>query len=174
MPRCEKIKTDKVICDEIFFLRHEENDVPINFVEDIPVGSTIGGTVQVALSKCDVIVDDINDLFIVDLLFIVQKELTITLPDETEIPLEFVERVPFEVDFRKCRPSNLEILDITPDQLSCHIVRISGNDVITMNTDNDTFSEVLDIEIKIKILAEIQEFLALCPNNNLVEISVSN
>ena len=64
----------------------------------------------------------------------VQKELTITTPDESLIPLEFGMRLQRSLEFRKSFPSVLEAID--PDLLvglECHIVRIAGTDVVTLN-----------------------------------------
>lgn len=170
MSACEKIKTDVVVCDEIFYFDHEEIDVPLGF--DAPAGSVLEGVVTVTLSACDVSIG-LGGEFIANVLFIVQKELLLTTPDGTEFPLEFVERIAYEGEFRKCSVDVLDILNLDPEQLRCYIVRTAGTDVITLNTDNDTFSENLTIELKVKIVAEVQQFMSLCSSRNSVDIPIT-
>ncbi len=160
MNSCELINSKKVICDEIFYLEHEENDVSIEYFEDIPDGSTISGTVEVTLTDCNVFV--VNDLFLVNFIFVVQKELEITTPepDSEIIPLEYLERLQFEdIEFRKCSPAIIEEQGINLNDLKCEVIRTNARDTIELDTDNDSFDEDLNIEIKIKIIADVQEFI---------------
>ncbi len=167
---CEKIRTDVVVCDEIFYFEHDEINVPLGF--DAPPGSILSGTVTVTLSECDVFIVG-EGTFVADVLFIVQKELLLTTPAGDVFPLEFLERLRFVEPFRKCDASVLEILGLLPEQLRCHIVRTDGNDNITLNIDNDTFSEELTIELKIKVMAEVQQFLRLCSPRHSVDIPIT-
>lgn len=167
---CEKIKTDVVVCDEIFYFEHEEIDVPLGF--DAPPGSVLSGVVTVTLSECDVFIVG-EGTFAADVLFIVQKELILVTPDGTEFPLEFVERLRYVETFRKCDATVLEILGLLPEQLRCQIVYTSGRDTLTLNTDTDTFSEDLTIELKVKVTAEVQQFMRLCSPRHTVDINVA-
>jgi hypothetical protein len=166
---CEKLVSDVVVCDEIFYFEHDEIDVPLGF--DAPTGSVLSGTVTVTVSQCDI--DVVEDDLVATVLFIVQKELLLTTPAGDEFPLEFVERLQFVEAFRKCDASVLELLGLEPEQLRCHIVRTSGFDTITLDTDNDTFSEELTIELKLKITAELQQFFKLCSPRNTANISIT-
>lgn len=166
---CEKIKSDVVVCDEIFYFEHEEIDVPLGF--DAPPGSVLSGVVTVTLSECDVNV--VGDAFLAEVLFIVQKELTLTTPDGRVFPLEFLERLAYVAEFRKCTAIVLEFLGLAFEQLRCHIVYTSARDTITLNTTNDTFNEDLTIELKVKILAEVQQFMQLCSPRHSVDIRVA-
>jgi hypothetical protein len=167
---CEKITTDVVVCDEIFYFEHDEINVPLGF--DAPPGSVLSGVVTVTLSECDVFIVGEGTL-VADVLFIVQKELLLTTPAGDVFPLEFVERLRFVEPFRKCGAGVLELLNLQPEQLRCQIVRTAGRDTITLDTDNDTLSEELTIELKIKVTSEVQQFIKLCPPRHTVDIPIA-
>lgn len=169
MSSCEKIRTDVVICDEIFYFDHVEIDVPLGF--DAPAGSTLAGTVTVTLASGDVFIGS-DDMFWLEAMFMVQKELLLTTPDDETFPLEFMERMVFLEPYRKCDATVLDILDLTPEQLSCHIVYTGARDTLILNTDTNTFSEELTIELKAKILAEEQIFVRLCSARRSVDIPI--
>lgn len=170
MSHCEKIRTDVVICDEIFYFNDLEIDVPLGF--DAPADSTLAGTVSVTLAECKVTIDE-GGSFVLETLFIVQKELTLTTPTGEEFPLEFMERLVFDATFRKCNAAVLDLLGLSPEQLSCHVVYTNAFDEITLDTDADTFTEDLTIELKAMVIAEEQVFMQLCPPQNSVDIPVN-
>ncbi|NLK08391.1 MAG: hypothetical protein GX316_06780 [Firmicutes bacterium] len=170
MSACDTFNTDVVVCDEIFYFEHDEVDVPLGF--DAPAGSVLDGVVTVTLSACDIDILESGE-FIVNALFIVGKELALTTPDGTVFPLEFVERLLYTGTFRKCSAEVLGIWNLSPEQLRCYVVRTSGRDVITLDTDNNTFSEELTIELKVQIIGEIQEFLPLCSPRHSVDIAIT-
>lgn len=170
MACCEKIRTDIVVCDEIFYLNHVEIDVPLGF--DVPPGSELSGVVTVTLSSCDVCA--VDSILLADLVFLVQKELLLTTPTGEEFPLEFLERLPYVVQFRKCAPCDIDLLGLSFEQLRCYVLYTNGVDTITLNPDNDSFSEDLTIEIKLKITGEVQEFLTLCPRRHNTDITVTS
>lgn len=167
---CEKIKTDVVVCDEIFYFEHDELNIPLGF--DAPTGSVLSGVVTVTLSECDVFIVG-DGSFVADVLFLVQKELLLTTPAGDVFPLEFVERLRFVEPFRKCDAGVLGILRLLPEQLRCQIVRTAGRDTLSLDTVNDTFSEELTIELKVKVTAEVQQFIKLCSPRNTVDIPVT-
>ena len=183
-PHCEKVKVDRVICDEIFYVEDDEFDIPIGEIR-VPTGSTIDGVVTVTVTECDPRVDfELNRLF-ADVVFMVQKELTITTPDQTLIPLEFGFRLERALEFRKCFPFELEAID--PDllvDLECHIVRIAGTDNVTLNPStidpvtgeflkDATFDEELTILVKVKLIQERQLILQACSPRQQVDIEVA-
>lgn len=181
---CEKVKVDRVICDEIFYIQDLEEDVPIGEIV-VPPGSTIEGTVTVTVLECDPIVDLDEDTLSALLTFMIQKELTILTPDADEIPLEFGFRLEEVVEFRKCFPN--ELLAIDPDlleDLECQIIFVSGTDEVELTPStfdqeanaflkDATFTEDLVIQIKIKLVQERQLVLALCPPRHQDEITVT-
>lgn len=190
---CEKVKVDRVFCDEIFFIEDDEvqatgTEVPIGEVP-VPSGSQIFGDVTVTVLNCDLEVepveeDQVIDVFRVNLELMVQKELGIDRPDDLEtIPLEFGFRIFRTFDYRKCRPSQIrEIFGDTEaeeifEQLRCQIVFVDANDriALTPGTDevdppfkNAFFEEELDITVKMKLVQEVQLALAMCPGTNQV------
>lgn len=183
-PRCEKVKVDRVICDEIFYVEDDEFAIPIGEIR-VPPGSIIDGVVTVTVLECDPRVDfTLNRLF-ADLTFMVQKELTITTPDQTLIPLEFGFRLERSLEFRKCFPLELQAID--PDLLvglECHIVRIAGTDNVTLRPStvnpetgellkDATFDEELTILVKIKLIQERQLILEACSPRHQVDIAVA-
>ena len=184
-PRCEKVKVDRVICDEIFYVEDDEFAIPIGEIR-VPTGSVIDGNVTVTVLECDPRVDfELNRLF-ADVVFMIQKELTIFTPDQTLIPLEFGFRLERSLAFRKCFPLDLEAID--PDLLvglECHIVRIGGTDNVTLNPSsrdietgeflkNASFDEELTLLVKIKLIQERQLILQACSPRHQVDIDVSS
>jgi len=173
---CEKLYAKQVICDEIMYFEHDEIDVPINYVDEIPENSNITGTVQVIVENCEITTVTIDDqeFFAANFVFLTQKELEITTPDNTIIPLEFVERITESALLRKCIPADLELLNINLDQIKCEIINLNANDLMILNTTPaNSFSEELTIEVKMKIIADVQKFFQLCPGKQCVDINVS-
>ncbi len=95
---------DRVICDEIFYIEDDEFDIPPIGEIVVPPGSTIEGIVTVTVMNCTPAVDLVLNLLEAELVFMVQKELTIITPDEGLIPLEFGFRLARSIAFRKCFP----------------------------------------------------------------------
>jgi len=170
MSYCEKIKTDQVVCDEIFFFEHEEDNIPVNFIDELPPESELTGTVLVTVLECEVVAEE---FFTVEVTFLLQKELEIVTPEQQIIPLEFVERFQEEAAFRKCFPTDLELLDIDLDQLYCHVVHTEAEDVFNLDTAAGTFDENLTIELKLKLLAKVQEVVKRCPRDQTVVLEVN-
>ena len=179
---CDKFKVKRVICDEIFYVSHIEEDVVIGDVE-IPDDGVINGEVTVTVLDCNPVLvtneqGEITDIQ-AEIVVMIQKELTITGTDEqgqsVELPLEFAERQLFTLDFRKCDPAVLN--DIDPDllnDLECQVIWVNGMDDITLDQDAGTFDEELTIIVKLKLVQERQLHLALCPAKNQFEIDVTS
>ena len=103
----------------------------------------------------------------------VQKELEITTPEGTVIPLEFVERIPRVGFFRKCFPSDFDLMNVDIDDIFCQIVSTEATDVVTINeTPANTFNEDLNIQVKVKLVQEVQKVVSLCPDTNQVNVEV--
>lgn len=177
---CDKFKVDRVICDEIFYVEDDEFDVPIGEIV-VPEGSVIGGTVTVTVLDCAPIVDIDEDELRANVVFMIQKELSIdTDPDDPEapiIPLEFGFRLEREVTYRKCIPSQLAEIDPgLLENLRCHIIHVQGTDEVNLTPSSDpqtkdaTFDEFLTVQLKLKLVQERQMALSLCPGNQQVDI----
>ena len=174
-PLCEKLHTKQVLCDEIMYFEHDEIDVPIDYFDEIPEGSNISGTVEVIVEDCVISIEEINEqeFFVANFVFLTQKELQITTPDNDIIPLEFVERIQERGILRKCFPIDLELLNISLDKIRCEIIHLNASDLIILNTTPDnSFSEELTIEVKMKILADVQKYFKLCSKEKSVDIDV--
>ncbi len=181
--RCEKVMVDRVICDEIFYIEDDEFAIPIGEIV-VPPGSTIDGIVTVTVMNCTPTVDLVLNLLEAELVFMVQKELTIITPDETLIPLEFGFRLARSIAFRKCFPLQMQAID--PDflvGLECHVVSIAGTDIVTLHpstTDpltgallkDATFDEELTIMLKLKLIQERQLIMQACSPRHEVDIDV--
>lgn len=184
MSYCDKFKLSRVICDEIFYIEDDEFDIAIGEIQ-VPPGSTIDGTVSVTVVRCIPRVDLILNRFFADVVFFVQKELTITTPGGELIPLEFGFRLERTIEYRKCFPVELEAID--PDfllDLECHVVRITGTDLVTLHPStvdpvteqllkDATFDEELTIMLKLKLIQERQLIMSLCNSRQGVDIPIS-
>ena len=181
---CEKIKVPRVICDEIFYIEDDEFNVPVGEIR-VPPGSVIDGTVTVTVLECDPRIDfQLNRIF-ADVVFMIQKDLTITTPELELIPLEFGFRLERTVEYRKCFPRELEAID--PDflvDLECYVVFVAGTDVVTLTPStidpvtgellkDATFDEELTIQLKLKLVQERQLIMALCDPRHGVNINIT-
>lgn len=182
---CDKFKVDRVICDEIFYVEDDEFDVPIGEII-VPDTSVLGGDVTVTVLDCTPIIDIENNELRNNIVFMIQKELTIDTdpedPEAAEIPLEFGFRLEREVTYRKCTPNQLAEIDLDLlENLRCEIISITGTDEVTLTPSSEdpdtgqllkdaTFDEFLTVQIKIKLIQERQMALSLCPGTQQVEI----
>lgn len=181
---CEKIEVPRVICDEILYIEDDEFNIPIGEIR-VPPGSVIDGTVTVTVLECDPRIDlQLNRIF-ADVVFMIQKDLTITTPEPELIPLEFGFRLERTVEYRKCLPLELEA--INPDflvDLECHVVFVTGTDVVTLTPStidpvtgellkDATFDEELTIQLKLKLVQERQLIMGLCDPRHGVNINIT-
>ena len=181
---CEKIEVPRVICDEIFYIEDDEFNIPIGEIR-VPPGSVIDGTVTATVLECDLRIDlQLNRIF-ADVVFMIQKELTITTPELELIPLEFGFRLERTVEYRKCFPRELEAID--PDflvDLECYVVFVAGTDVVTLTPStidpvtgellkDATFDEELTLQLKLKLVQERQLIMAFCDPRHGVNINIT-
>ena len=181
---CEKIEVPRVICDEIFYIEDDEFNIPIGEIR-VPPGSVIDGTVTVTVLECDPRIDfGLNRIF-ADVVFMIQKELTITTPELEVIPLEFGFRLERTLEYRKCFPLELEAID--PDflvDLECYVVFVTGTDVVTLTPStidpvtgellkDATFDEELTIQLKLKLVQERQLIMGLCDPRHGANINIT-
>ncbi len=182
---CEKIKVPRVLCDEIFYIEDDEFAIPIGEIR-VPTDSTITGIVTVTVLQCSPRIDFEANAFLADVVFMIQKELTIETPAGPDIPLEFGFRLERTVEFRKCTPLEMQAID--PDfltDLECHVVFVNGTDIVTLHPSTPdpitgeflkdaTFDEELTILLKLKLIQERQLIMALCDPRHGVDISVES
>lgn len=184
MSFCETLQMSRVISDEIFYIEDNEFAIPIGEVR-VQTGSIITGVVTVTVLELNPRIDLELNAFFADVVFMVQKELTIEPPAGAVIPLEFGFRLERTVEFRKSTP--LELLAIDPDfltDLEGYVVHVLGTDVVTLHpstfdpvTDqfltDATFDEELTIQLKLKLVQNRQLITSLCDPKHGVDISVT-
>lgn len=168
MGLCERIFVDKVVCDERFTILGIDTGANIG---EIPVspGSSISGTVDVAVLQCTPQVDMINNVIRAELVFMIQQELTITTPEQNSIPLEFAFRVTRTVTFEDCNPCELLRIDLDlARDLECRVLYVNGKNSVTLHPSdppsafNAWFDGNLTIKIKLKLVQQRQLTVALC------------
>ncbi|HBG02772.1 MAG TPA: hypothetical protein DDW87_14610 [Firmicutes bacterium] len=165
---CERVFVDRVLCDECFTIRGIDTGAEIGGIP-VPPGSTISGTVEVGVLRCTPQVDLIDNRIRVELVFMIQQELTIITPEQTSIPLEYAFRVTRTVTFEHCRPCELQAIcaDVLED-LECRVLHVQGKNRITLNPSNPptatnaSFDGNLCIKIKLKLVQQKQLTVALC------------
>ena len=188
----EKIKVDRVICDEIFYIEIDQLNVPIGEIR-VPSNAEIDGTVTVTVVSCTPIVDFEKNQLLANVVFLIQKELFVFFFPEGEeppagtaaiIPLEFTERIQRQLVFRKCTPG--ELTDINPDfvdDLRCHIVRVLAEDRVMLTPSTQvkhtncppivlkdaSFSQELTIGLKLKLVQERQLVVSLADEQTQAE-----
>lgn len=179
MGLCEKIKADRVLADEIFFLQKTIGPVDLGF--PVPENSTLTGTVEVTVLECELVFDEEEDRVRVIIRVMIQKEFTIITPDEEEIPLEFAFRNTLSTQFAGITPSILEEMEIEFRRVKCQIFDIKEiTDNITFlcgdeeNEENASIEETILIPIKLKLAIEEQLIVALCPPafRRIIEVEV--
>lgn len=129
----EKTMVPHVLCDEIFSIEDEEFAVPIGKIK-VPANSSIEGIVTLTVLECTPKIDLILNAILVNVVCMVQKELTIITPAGTLIPLEFGFRLEKTVKFNKCIPMEIQAID--PDffgGVECYVVFVTGTDRITLH-----------------------------------------
>lgn len=174
---CEKIKADRVLADEIFYLQKTLGPVDIGF--SVPEDSILTGTVEITVLECDLDFDEEEDLIRVLIEIMVQKEFTINT-DDRELPLEFAFRNTLETQFAGITPSLLEELGIEFRRVKCQIFDIKEitDEIIFLCGDeeeNATIEETILIPIKLKLAIEEQLIVALCPasHRRIIDVEVS-
>lgn len=181
---CEKIRVPRVLCDEIFYLEDDEFAIPVGEIR-VPTDSIITGTVTVTVLECSPRIDFEANRIFADVVFMIQKELTINTPAGPTIPLEFGFRLERTVEYRKCTPLEMQAID--PDfltDLECHVVQVSGTDIVTLQPStldpvtgeflkDATFDEELTILLKLKLVQDRQLIMSLCDPRHGVNIGVT-
>lgn len=168
MGLCEKIFVDKVVCDECFIIQGIDTGAPVGEIP-VPPGSSISGTVDVAVMQCVPQVDMMDHVIRAELVFMIQLELTIITPNQERIPLEYAFRVTRTVTFEDCDPC--EVLANDPDlldDLECRVIYVKGQNRVTLHPSdppsatNAFFDGDLTIKFKLKLVQQRQLTVALC------------
>lgn len=176
---CEKIKADRVLADEIFFLQKTLG--PVNLGFSVPEGSILTGTVEVTVLECELEFDENENVVRVIIKIMVQKEFTIDTGEE-EIPLEFAFRNTLQTQFAGITPSLIEELGVEFRRVKCQIFDIKDitDEIIFICSDpemdgNASIAETILIPIKLKLAVEEQLIVALCPptHRRIIDVEVT-
>ena len=173
MGRVEKIKVDRVICDEIFYVSATKEEVEFNLPQSTSLGDApvIQGTVTVGILECDLIEEE--EQVVASVVFMVQEEIMVTPGGDgaegDPIELEYGFRLLKELPFQKCQiPEGLSLNDIR-----CQIFRLEvdgriDNLQLTEDPTIASFDNIIEIMVKIKVVEEIQTFVAAGTTPNVV------
>lgn len=176
MGMMEKLKVDRVWCDEIFYRNEEKNDIQFRGPAGTALGAnpTITGEATTAVLSCELRFVEEEDQPLqtfADVEIMVQEELTV-IPEGQGDPfdLEYAFRFRFDdLAFQKCQLDGAEL-----ERLKCQIFRLES-DVMLENvqvpdaTGNvGTFNNVVRLMLKIKVDEEVQTFVALGTAPNVV------
>ena len=146
MLACNIIKADRVVCEEVFTLQDIEPGVLIQ--TPILPGSRIdpeNARVTVTVIECALHGKQNN--FFVDLILMINKEITIKQPQGPDIQLEYSFQRKFD---------NLKITNCCPNLLE-------AEDQITLNIDTNSFDEILTVTVVVKVVFEDQIPIPVTP-----------
>jgi hypothetical protein len=188
MGHCQKIKTERVLADQIFMVTDTfpQQTCPLEFY--VAEGDAIiSGTLLVTVTNCKFVLPVLPaDPLQVELTLMYQKELCVA-PSPTDPPT-FVPPMtaPFALEFKFeevytlnfCLTwSDLADLGVDPEDVDCQLVRIVDvNDSFPWNCgsppDGETpaipasITQEVTTSVKIKLVTEDQVVVALCPAKN--------
>lgn len=188
MGHCQKIRTERVLADQIFIISDQfpEQACPLQFAAE--GDANISGTLLVTVTNCQLLTPLLpTDPLQVELTLMYQKELCVTAgPGETTFAppgllapfsLEFKFEETYQLTFCLTQ-SDLTDLGVDLAGVECELARIvdvTDDFSWTCGTIDAYTGEIVDpadiIQIvttfvKIKLLAEEQIIVALCPTKN--------
>ncbi len=186
MGHCQKIKTERVLADQIFIISDQfpEQACPLQFA--VASGeAVINGTLLVTVTNCQLMTPLLpTDPLQVELTLMFQKELCVTAgPDgATFAPPGLVAPFTLEFKFEETYPltfclteSDLTDLGIDFEDIECElfkIVNVTDTLTWTCGTVNPETGEIItpaeitqtvNAFVKIKLVTEEQVIVALCP-----------
>ncbi len=151
---CDIIKVQRVVCEDTFILTDDEPCIPIQ--RPLLPGSQIDRTkttVKVNMTDCTLTKRD-NTLY-ADIVFAINKEITINQPQGVDVNLEYSFQKAFtDLPFRCCCPSLLH--RVCPDRLYCELFSIEAKDDISLQVEDSCLAEFLTITARIKVVYDDQ------------------
>lgn len=162
MERFNVFKADRVVCDQTFQVQDIEVDIPIRCkVTSESRFDPDRSRVKVTMTECDLITDQDNDQFIIDLDILIEKCLFIKNINCIE-PIQFSFQKRFRgLNVTECKPS--QVPDCLLRRLRCQLFDITASDNLRLNTLTNTFNQTLTITLVIKIVFEDQIPLPTLP-----------
>jgi len=162
---CEKFHVPQVICDEIFCFTDTRT---FNACRDVELGATVSGTIDLHVTECDITV--VDNLIVANVQFLVQKELTVN-QGVNSFDQEFAYRINRNFAFQACAANDIPA-DVAVADLECRVLRLEFDENVVANPDNNTIVDELDIVIKLKVVANRQVLLSLCPPNLSATVTI--
>lgn len=154
-----------MLAEELFTC--SEPSGPCDLGMAFPPGSVLTGTIEVTVLSCTPVITGPRNPIEVDIVFLIEKELTVTEPDGTTIPLGFTFHALCRESFGPVKLGN-----INPNRIRCMVFDIRS---VTANIDficsnpafggHATLAEQLEIVLVIKLFVEEQLDVALCPSH---------
>lgn len=172
MGMLEKVKLDRVICDEIFYLSEKNRDTVFRAPEGTSIGSDpqISGHATAAVLGCGM--KRVGKHVGTDVEFMIQEELTVTprghCAKGEPFDLEYAFRFIKEVTFQKCcLPPG-----VTINNIRCHVFRLNVDteirDIrIAPGGFEGVFHNLVKIQLKLKLVEEVQTFVTLGKQPNV-------
>jgi hypothetical protein len=151
-----------VVCEEVFTLHDIEPGVPIQ--TPVLPESRIdpeNTRVKVTVIDCTLRRDQHNN-FSVDLILMINKEITIKQPLGPDIQLEYGFKRRFtNLPITNCCPKPLPAKALK--RLRCQIFDLEAEDQITLNTETNSFDEILTVTVVVKVVFEDQIPIPVTP-----------
>lgn len=163
--RLEKIYTDKVWADEIFYASETIENVIVTAPAGVvfSAASTISGTATVAVVGCEL--SELAGVVTATVEFMVQEDLTVQIeatPGPDDFPLEYAFRFDSEFVFQKLTlPDDVDI-----ENLLCQVFRFQGtveiqNVNLPAGGSAGSFDNFVTTMTKLKVTEGIQTFVVL-------------
>jgi hypothetical protein len=162
---CEKFYVPQVICDEIFCFTDTRT---FTACRDVEPGATVSGTIDLHVTECDIAVA--GNTIVANVQFLVQKELTVNQGDNS-FDQEFAYRINRTFAFQACVADDIPP-GVSLADLECRVLRLEFDESVVANADSNTIVDELDIVIKLKVVANRQVLLSLCPPNLSATVTI--
>ncbi len=161
MLACNIIKADRVVCEEVFTLQDIEPGVLIQ--TPILPGSRIDPeNTRVTVTVIECALHGKQNNFFVDLILMINKEITIKQPQGPDIQLEYSFQRKFDnLKITNCCPNLLPTNVLK--RLRCQIFDLEAEDQITLNIDTNSFDEILTVTVVVKVVFEDQIPIPVTP-----------
>jgi hypothetical protein len=177
MGHCEVIKAKVVAFDEIFHLTSDKTTVNPGFNLRNATVNTETAQIKICVLECDNF-RCVNGKVTGTITFAICEDFTITTANGDIKPVEFFFRLTRDFTFQKSNCTDGSPIDLGTNctnplvdlsSLQCQIERVNGTNTVTIN-DKDTFTQ--QVEIEVKIIAEIEKLMCvgLCQDTGSVNL----
>lgn len=172
MGMLEKVKLDRVICDEIFYLSEKKRDTLFWTPEGTNVGSDPRITGHATAAVLDCRLKQVGKHVRAEVEFMIQEELTVTprghYAKGEPFDLEYAFRFTKEVAFQKCCIPH----GVAMNNIKCHVFRLNADTEIrdirvAPGGCEGVFDNLVKIQLKLKLIEEVQRFVTLGKQPNV-------